>query len=386
MHRAVILALRLVQFDADPRADGIELAPTDVPHHALAASSLDGHAFAKTNHPAAERRMWRAFGQPAGGRPKIAFSMAAGARPQMTCGALAALCFGLLAVVLAVFAGVPSAAPDAKAGTTSVAAGYWGVPTAVHQFCEPKYASSQYLAEFYNSISSLLYVAVAAYALSHLELRRDPMMVLSAALVALIGLGSAAFHGTMRFEYELCDEVPMLLFIAVALCNKMGAHAWLIRPASCVAFATAVVAATATLSYAYIKSGEYEIFVAGFTMLVVVDTALALTWRSSQPVTNFARNLSVGCIVLGKTAWEVEVRGCATTGRVWPLHVCWHVFSAASLYYGLLADLAARIDCGLFAKRNSVETVPLRWAGVPYSEVRVVHARPEDRQSKVRVE
>jgi hypothetical protein len=42
--------------------------------------------------------------------------MAASARAQMTCGALAVLCFGLLAVVLAVFAGVPSAALDAKAG------------------------------------------------------------------------------------------------------------------------------------------------------------------------------------------------------------------------------------------------------------------------------
>lgn len=294
----------------------------------------------------------------------------------MSCGALATLSFGLLAVVLAVFLGVPSAVPDSETVTTAAAAGFWGVPSAVHQFCEPKYASSQYVAEFYNSISSLLYVVVAAYALSHRELRRDPMMILSAALVALIGLGSAAFHGTMLFEYELCDEVPMLLFITVALCNKMGAHAWLIRPASCVAFATAVVAATSALIYAYIKSGEYELFVAGFTMLVVVDTALALSWRSSQPVTSFARNLSIGCIVLGKTAWEVEVRGCAMSRRVWSLHVCWHVLSAASLYYGLLADLAARIDCGLSGACQSVEAVPLCWAGVPYSEVRVVHARP----------
>jgi dihydroceramidase len=295
-------------------------------------------------------------------------------------GGALALSFGLAVVLLAAFVGVPSAVPDSEVVTTATAAGYWGVPTAVHQFCEPKYATSKYVAEFYNSISSLLYVLVAAYALSRREFRQDPSMVLTAALVALIGLGSAAFHGTMLFEYEMCDEVPMLLFIAVALFNKMGVHAWLIRPASCAVFATAVVAATAALTYVYIKSGEYELFIAGFTFLVVVVTALSLSWRSSQHVTSFARNLSIGCIVLGKIVWEIEVRACATSERVWPLHVCWHVLSAASLYYGLLADLAARIDCGLTMACRSVEAVPISWAGVPYYEVRVVHARPERRQ------
>ena len=43
--------------------------------------------------------------------------------------------------------------------------GYWGKATAVHQFCEPKYATSPYVAEFYNSISSFLYVFAACYAL-----------------------------------------------------------------------------------------------------------------------------------------------------------------------------------------------------------------------------
>ena len=31
--------------------------------------------------------------------------------------------------------------------------GRWGPATSVHQFCEPKYATSPYFAEFYNSLS-----------------------------------------------------------------------------------------------------------------------------------------------------------------------------------------------------------------------------------------
>jgi hypothetical protein len=29
-------------------------------------------------------------------------------------------------------------------------------------------------------------------------------------LLITIGLGSAAFHGTLRFEYQLWDELPMI--------------------------------------------------------------------------------------------------------------------------------------------------------------------------------
>ena len=38
--------------------------------------------------------------------------------------------------------------------------------------------------------------------------------------MVVIGLGSCAFHGTMLFEHELCDEVPMLFFIGVAMAAK----------------------------------------------------------------------------------------------------------------------------------------------------------------------
>ncbi|EOD21083.1 hypothetical protein EMIHUDRAFT_255381 [Emiliania huxleyi CCMP1516] len=67
-----------------------------------------------------------------------------------------AIAFGVLSFGLT-FLGVPSAAPGADSNSTipTSKAGYWGEPTAVHQFCEPKYASSHYFAEYFNSLSSL---------------------------------------------------------------------------------------------------------------------------------------------------------------------------------------------------------------------------------------
>ena len=39
-----------------------------------------------------------------------------------------------------------------------------------------------------------------------------------------------------------------------------------------------------------------------------VDVGFALTWHSKQHITTWAMYMSIGCIVLGKLLWEVEVR------------------------------------------------------------------------------
>ena len=252
--------------------------------------------------------------------------------------------------------------------------GYWGMATAVHQFCEPKYATSHYVAEFYNSISSFLYVFCAAYVLSKREARQDPMILLTTVLVAIIGIGSVLFHGTMLFEYELWDEVPMLLVISIGMLNKCFAHPLLLTRGRCLVFGACVICTCAATIVVYAKLQIYEFFVGAFTVLVIVDTALACTWRSRQRVTTWAMYMSAGCIVVGKLVWEVEVRCCAADKRVWPLHVVWHGLSCACVYYGVLADMASRIDCGLSpaSKGEALGQVPISWAGVPFTEVRVV--------------
>ena len=250
--------------------------------------------------------------------------------------------------------------------------GWWGPATSVHQFCEPKYATSPYFAEFYNSLSSFIFVVAAAYMLSKPETRKDPLILLTILSVAAIGLGSVAFHATMLFEYELCDEVPMLIMIGLALLNKCHAHPLLLTRGRCAAYTACVTTAIGITIWIYAKLALYDFFVASFTALVVADTALGYTWRSTQRVASWARNASLLCIVSGKLLWEVEVRLCAADGRVWPLHVLWHVLSCASAYYGVLADLASRIDCGLSQAPTAQGVVKLSWLGVPFDEVRVV--------------
>src|SRR5262245_58630668 len=87
-------------------------------------------------------------------------------------------------------------------------AGMWGIPTASIDWCEQNYAVTPWVAEFWNTISSL---AMVVAGLAGLFLRRFTWEIRVAfGLLVLVGLGSIAFHGTLRFELQMLDELPML--------------------------------------------------------------------------------------------------------------------------------------------------------------------------------
>ncbi|GLE07402.1 hypothetical protein PINS_up017564 [Pythium insidiosum] len=44
--------------------------------------------------------------------------------------------------------------------------GYWGAPTAMIDWCEANYEYSPYIAEFWNTISNLLFVVLGIYGLA----------------------------------------------------------------------------------------------------------------------------------------------------------------------------------------------------------------------------
>ena len=96
---------------------------------------------------------------------------------------------------------------------------YWGAIDAQHTFCEPKYATSLYVAEYYNSLSSLVYV-LAGIAGLVLCRREDWRINIGWLTLTLVGCGSVLFHATMRFTMELCDEVPMLFLVLAFLIGK----------------------------------------------------------------------------------------------------------------------------------------------------------------------
>lgn len=251
---------------------------------------------------------------------------------------------------------------------------YWGEPTASVDWCEANYVHSAYIAEWYNSLSSLAIVCVGPGAwLAHrriLEWRYS----FAFALIGVVGLGSFAFHATLQSEHQMLDELPMLysalLMVFILVAGPSGQSRSPGLPAALVAHALLVTGLTAFTRGAL----QFYLFQLSFGSLEFF--CLYRIWRLSRDSAAgelkllFRRSLLAygAAIVL----WFIDLKFCGWLTGALPqlglanpqLHAVWHVLVSAGLY-GLLVVVA----CDHLSKRGV--GARLAWFGgvLPYVHV-----------------
>jgi dihydroceramidase len=228
------------------------------------------------------------------------------------------------------------------------ASGFWGPPTSSIDWCETNYAQSRFVAEWFNTTSSLALVAAGllGFALHRRALERRFLVAYAALMV--VGLGSIAFHATLRFELQMLDELPMLwlalviTFILAELGRPPGVRAGR-RLAFLLAAHGLLVTALCTLTRGALQFACFQI---SFGSLEVY--CLARAWRigRSSTVPSARRLLAVGFAAYGVAvaAWFVDLRFCSFVGGVLPahglvnpqLHAVWHVLVSVGFYSILL--------------------------------------------------
>jgi dihydroceramidase len=90
--------------------------------------------------------------------------------------------------------------------------GYWGVVDSSIDWCEANYAITFYVAEFYNTISSIpmSILSIFGILLTRKYATTELRYIFVFLCIVSVGIGSAAFHGTLRFYAQLFDELPMV--------------------------------------------------------------------------------------------------------------------------------------------------------------------------------
>ena len=89
--------------------------------------------------------------------------------------------------------------------------GYWEPHTGSPDWCERNYAWTVWVAEFWNTLSSLPLVFVGAWGI-YLAFHYNyglPFIVGNFVLL-FVGIGSTAFHGTLSYEGQCLDELAMI--------------------------------------------------------------------------------------------------------------------------------------------------------------------------------
>jgi dihydroceramidase len=220
----------------------------------------------------------------------------------------------------------------------------WGEVTANYDGCEHNYAVSRYVAEFANTVSSLPTITVGLYFL--LKARQHHYgfrLSLAGAMLALVGVGSVAFHGTLTRFGQVLDELPMLYSSSIFLWISGSLH----LPAgpkgdaqsARLGLALLVYCVAVTAAYA---NGGFEVFFVAYalTVLAVAVTSIRAAGKSAVKATTKPYVKWALCIYIGGfgTLWVPEQLFCGNRLQVThhsplqdlpvPLHAFFHVTSS----------------------------------------------------------
>jgi dihydroceramidase len=84
--------------------------------------------------------------------------------------------------------------------------GYWGKPTSTVDWCEVNYEVTHYVAEFFNTFSSFAMVITGMMGVMFHWRDLENRFLLGFLSVGIVGVGSAAFHGTLLFGLQVCVQ------------------------------------------------------------------------------------------------------------------------------------------------------------------------------------
>ena len=224
--------------------------------------------------------------------------------------------------------------------------GFWGDIDTTHSFCEPHYTQSWYIAEFYNSISSLVFCILSRY-LFH-KFPKDRMVQAANIWLLFLGIGSTLFHGTMKYAMQLMDEGPMVGWLTTIILAQLSCgRPWLTGKVAILQAIVVLAALGLVLTYAMFD--QYEIFIHGYGILVLVSFGMGYLIIPDQrsKVAKLQHKAMLVCfvaIIVGKICWELENRLCDTYPLVWPLHAVWHFLACVSVYAAMVNAYLCRMD------------------------------------------
>lgn len=255
--------------------------------------------------------------------------------------------------------------------------GYWGAVTSSVDWCERNYAFTPYVAELFNTTSSLAMVLAGALGVWLHRGVLERRFLFAFAMVALVGLGSVAFHGTLRFELQMLDELPMLyavilmVFILVERAPTPRLGSWF--PALLLAHA-ALVTGLCVFTRGALQFWVFQLSFGSLELFSLVSV-WALQRRSRSSAVRRLFRLGMGAYVLAIVLWFVDVRACEVLSSTLPLHglpnpqlhAWWHVLVSCGFYLLLLVVAHERLATlgRAPALRNAWGHVPCVRSGAP---------------------
>jgi len=239
--------------------------------------------------------------------------------------------------------------------------GFWGPITSSVDWCESNYETSYYVAEFFNSISSLAMVSIGLFGIM-LHPWTEKRFKVAFLTVVILGLGSVVFHTTLYKEGQALDEVPMLYsaltFLFILLAQRLN----LSKRARTILATVLVIHAIFTTWLVTASKGAIQFIMFHVSFNSSQAVALVNLWliyrerkrlnRPNDPALYiFERGLMLYlCAII---VWLIDLFGCqylntSYSTAVVPInpqfHSWWHALVSGGLYDMVLIVLLDHVE------------------------------------------
>jgi len=174
---------------------------------------------------------------------------------------------------------------------------YWGLSDISVQFCEDKYTRVFWIAEYYNTMSSLCYVIIGIIGSGYSK-------KISVGVI-FVGIGSMVLHGTLRWYGQWMDEIAMLSTITFGI-EKY-------KPEQVKKYYLPI------LIFLYINF--YQEFIFLFSVFVFLSCYLCYVTKNK---------IYLSLSILGGLCWLGDQLFCDYF-KQWNLHLWWHIFTSAGI-------------------------------------------------------
>ncbi|PIA18661.1 alkaline phytoceramidase [Coemansia reversa NRRL 1564] len=222
--------------------------------------------------------------------------------------------------------------------------GFWGDVTSSVDWCEENYEWTPYIAEFFNSWSSIAMI-ILGEACARMNPTGYNAFTLLGRSITVVGIGSWLFHATLKYSMQMTDELPMLWSISIACyigltsqynVNNRRVKHLLIMWALFISLMTA----------GFSGKAQFVLFQASFNVLSFVVAFLC--WRAKRDLEKSQMG-HVGALfsagikwyLAAAIVWLTDTNLCSyingLDSSILPfnmqLHAWWHVLASLGLVY-----------------------------------------------------
>eukprot|EP01137_Pigoraptor_chileana_P008171 Opistho-2@54641 len=248
---------------------------------------------------------------------------------------------------------------------------FWGNVTATIDWCEENYVASPYIAEFWNTVSNMLMVFLALFGFKKfVDYGVERRFAMSYLALMTVGVGSTLFHGTLLYEMQLLDELPMIygtcVFLYVLLEDeRTPKYGWKL------VFFLGLYSTVVTVVYLVLKKPIFHEVAYGILVAGVVFLCARMLRRHPTPALYRLFWFAFASYGFGFFLWNIDNNFChhlrntrdeshPAVAPVYQLHAWWHIFTGYATYLQIIFCLYYRMH--ILGKRPSI-----RFAlGVPY--------------------